>query len=73
MKDELLARAVVALERIAGAMAGQQIPDPPDEFLVHDLNAGMSLRAVAQKHGVGVGKVRGARARAASETNNGRT
>jgi len=57
----LLARAVVALERIAGALAGDHIYTIiPDETLVADIDAGLSLRQCAVKHGVGVGRVRGA-------------
>lgn len=62
--DVLAERAVVALERIAGALAGEQIPHVPDAILVADLEAGMSLRKVAAKHGVGVGQIRGAKNRA---------
>lgn len=63
---ELAERAVDALERIAGALTGEQrAPLVPDEVLVADLRM-MSLRAVARKHGVGVGRVRGAALRARS-------
>ncbi len=60
-------RAVVALERIAGVLAGQTAPKVSDETLVADRAIGMGLRAVAAKHGVGVGRVRGADTRAQSE------
>lgn len=61
----LLERAVQALERIAGALAGEAAPDVPDEVLAADVAFGMSLRACAEKHGVGLGRVRGAVTRAA--------
>lgn len=61
--DVLLERAVVALERIAGHFCGKVAPSVPDETLAADLRAGMSLRDCAKKHGVGVGRVRGAKAR----------
>ena len=60
---ELVERAVNALERIAGAIAGEAKPDVSDATLAADMRTGMSLRKCAEKHGVGVGRVRGAVAR----------
>ena len=61
--ERLLERAVEALERIAGALAGEPKPDVPDAALAADVKAGLSLRQCAEKHRVGVGRVRGAVAR----------
>jgi len=60
----LAERAVVALERIAAALNRAGVPHIPDEVLVADVEAGLSLRRCAAKHNVGVGRVRGAIARA---------
>jgi hypothetical protein len=66
-KDEellaLIGRAVIALERIAGALASEAVPNVPDDVLASDVAGGLSLRQCAAKHGVGVGRVRGAIAR----------
>lgn len=56
-----------AATRIVRMMASA-IPAVPDEWLARDVAAGMSLRAVAKKHRVGVGRVRGAVSRAENET-----
>jgi uncharacterized protein (DUF697 family) len=62
----LIERAVLALERIAGALAAE--PLPVSEAAVLDtLSKGASLRSCARLHGTTVGIVRGIRARKALE------
>ena len=62
---ELAERATVALERIAGALAGQPIRAVPEAAILAD--SGLSLRKCAEKHGVGVSVVRTLRAQATTE------
>jgi hypothetical protein len=64
----LFERGVVALERIAGALSADTAPRVPDETLAADFALGLSYRQCAAKHGVGVGRVRGAVARFAKPT-----
>ena len=42
--------------------------DEVNRLLVHDINRGLSLRECAKRHGVGVGRVRSAVAKAKGET-----
>ena len=53
-----------AAERIVRMLDGA-MPKVPDETLAADVAAGLSLRECAKRHGVGVGRIRGAVARAA--------
>lgn len=57
---EVLGRVSAALEYVPPETRIAQ-----DDRIIASLNAGLSLRQTARKHGVGVGTVRGAKARAA--------
>lgn len=61
---ELLERGVLALERIAGALAAEPLP-VSEAAVLDSLSKGASLRSCARLHGTTVGVVRGIRARAA--------
>lgn len=66
-----LARARETIQRVQGALAYIPPADTAerDRSIAADLNAGMSLRECARKHGVGVGVIRGVKAK---ETQHGR-
>lgn len=69
----LSGRTAAALERIAGALAGEAplIDDALRDAIRRDWESGLSLRKCAEKHGVGVGVVRGLAARSLQDGESG--